>query len=254
MRRARGRGVYADNGYRVSPAASQLEPFELRLTSQNGEDGILAELFKRIGPDYGFFVEIGAGDGVECNCGNLARRFGWSGLMIEGDEGQYARLRSTVKKLPRVQTASELVSVDNACELLRRHGVATELDLLSIDIDGNDYWIWRALSEFRSRVVVIEYNAYYPPPAHCTIKYNSNHRWDVTTYYGASLAALEALGDSLGYALVGTESRGINAFFVRNDLLIKSGFSRLSAADAYRPPGFGLLASYPYRAGDWLEV
>ena len=95
------------------------------------------------------------------------------------------------------------------------------------------------MAAFRPRVAVIEYNAAHPPPARWVMTYNAGHRWAGGGYYGASLASLEALGQRLGYALIGTDDHGVNAFFVRDDLLAAVRFPRRSAADAYHPNAYG---------------
>jgi hypothetical protein len=131
-----------------------------------------------------------------------------------------------------------LITAENIATIFDSHRVPDEFDLLSIDIDGNDYWVWRALRRFRPRVVVIEYNAAYAPPKRWVMAYNVDHRWDETTYYGASLTSLEFLGAELGYALVATDDAGVNAFFVRRDLVRPAYMAALTAEAAYHPPGF----------------
>jgi hypothetical protein len=123
---------------------------------------------------------------------------------------------------------------DNIARIFRENDVPQDLDLLSIDIDGNDYWIWEALAAYRPKVVVIEYNATLGPQRSVTIPYDDDHVWTLDHYFGASLAALTKLGQRLGYALIGTESAGVNAFFVRRDLLEICGFPELAPREAHR--------------------
>lgn len=113
----------------------------------------------------------------------------------------------------------EFITAENINQLLQKYRVPREFDLLSIDIDSNDYWVWKAIDNYSPRVVVIEYNSCIPPNESKTIKYDPNARWDGTDYFGASLLALAKLGKSKGYSLVYCESSGVNAFFVRNDLI-----------------------------------
>ena len=122
------------------------------------------------------------------------------------------------------------------------HGVPTEFDLLSIDIDGNDYWVWESLHVYKPRLVIIEYNSSYPPPQKMVIPYNPSFTWDGTDYFGASLTSLALLGTRLGYALLGTDSRGVNAFFIREDLLSISTLrlQELPPEQAYNPPKYGI--------------
>lgn len=114
-------------------------------------------------------------------------------------------------------------------------GVPETPDLLSIDIDGNDYWVWQAITRFRPRMVVAEYNANYPPDVSWIMKYNAKHAWNGGTHYGASLLALEKLGASKGYALVGCDFTGVNAFFVLKEFADKFAGPH-TAANHYEPP------------------
>jgi hypothetical protein len=137
-----------------------LTAFELGVYSQNGEDGVLAEIFRRLGPGRREFVEFGVGRGVEGNCVALADVLGWSGLFMEGDETASRSLVWKYRDNPRVRTAQARVTAENVEELLAANGVSDEPDVISIDVDGNDLWIWKAMTRTRPRVVVIEYNAH----------------------------------------------------------------------------------------------
>lgn len=216
---------------------ASINEFEARTSSQNGEDGILAEISRRLHIGPGFFVEFGVQDGSICNTALLAAN-GWSGVYIEGDEAFAERLAKRYASSTSVKTIQRFVTAENIADIFAGAGIPKEFDVLSIDIDGNDYWVWRALSGYMPRVVVIEYNAEHPPPERWVMTYNPAHRWDKTTYYGASLASYTALAESKGYALVGTEKTGVNAFFVRKDLIKAAGFRALSAADGYHPVGY----------------
>jgi len=233
--RMRSRGVAA------AAVTRQLEPPERSAASQQGEDAILRDIFFRIGPGRRFFVEFGVEDGSVCNTSLLAARYGWGGLYIEADPQDAQKLRRRWAARSDIVVFAEFVTAENIAGLFADAGVPAEPDLLSIDIDGNDYWVWKALGEYRPRVVVIEYNAAYPPPRRWIMAYNPAHRWDRTSYFGASLSALTDLGAQLGYALIGTENHGLNAFFLRRDILPESGFAELSPEEAYHPPRYGLL-------------
>lgn len=212
--------------------------FGYRAYSQSDEDGILAEIFRRVGTTNRLFVEFGVGDGLECNTLNLLVG-GWQGLWIECDEQAVARIRERFaafvegKKRLRVEHAT--VSPDNIDDLLKRLVPCEEPDLLSVDIDGNDYWVWQAISARQPRVVMIEYNALWQPPISVTISYDPAHHWNRTAYFGASLKALEKLGASKGYNLVGCCFAGINAFFVRQDLCDDKFLSPFTAENHYEP-------------------
>jgi len=219
-------------------ASDTINAYERRRSSQNGEDGILHEIFRRIGTTTPFFVEFGVEDGRECNTAALVRA-GWQGLMIEGDPAKFRALSANYADAAGLRVVNAYVTAENIATLLAANGVPRELDLLSIDIDGNDYWLWEALAAYRPRVVAIEYNGAHPPPERWVMTYNPGHRWGDDTYYGASLASLAALGARLGYALIGTDSRGINAFFVRDDVLAAARFPRRTPAEAYHPNAVG---------------
>jgi hypothetical protein len=111
-----------------------------------------------------------------------------------------------------------MITPENVQELFTASGVPTELDVLSIDVDGADYWIWEAIDAYRPRAVVIEYNSAIDPRRRLVQPADLDGGWDGTSYYGASLGALQTVGERKGYRLVHTELSGVNAFFVREDL------------------------------------
>jgi hypothetical protein len=207
-------------------ALIDLERFERKVHSQNGEDGVLGAIFAAVGVTNRFFVEFGCGEATECNTAYLLEQ-GWQGLLMD-PAGTSRNPRATVRR--------EFVTAENIDSLLRKYGVPEEFDLLSIDIDGNDYWVWRAIAH-RPRVVVIEYNAHVPPGERRAIAYDPSFQWYWTDYFGASLRALKELGERKGYVLVYCESRGVNAFFVEASAL-PPGFAPLPLEAIYRPPNY----------------
>lgn len=241
--------------------AGRLLLFEQKVFSQNGEDGILEEIFRRIGTTNKFFVEFGVGDGLENNTSYLLLK-GWSGVWIEGSVEFVERIRTafaplmvydgaSVKlagKLPgRLHVEQAFVTADNIEGLFAKSGVPPEFDLLSIDIDGNDYWVWKAIERYSPRVVVVEYNASLPPAVEWIKAYNPDALWDGTMNFSASLKALEMLGVHKGYTLVGCCFRGVNAFFVRTDLVEQalsvnphSFCQPFTAEHHYEPPRYFL--------------
>jgi len=112
-----------------------------------------------------------------------------------------------------------LITAENINKVFTLENFPKEFDLLSIDIDGNDYWVWKALEDFSPRVVVIEYNAIFPPPIKWVMQYQPQGRWDGSSHFGASLKSFEILAAQKGYQLVGCDFTGVNAFFVRKDLI-----------------------------------
>ncbi|MDT7541497.1 MAG: hypothetical protein QOE33_1401 [Acidobacteriota bacterium] len=199
---------------------------QFRSFSQNGEDGILLYIFSLVGTTNKRVVEICAGDGVECNAANLIINHGWRGLLFDGDEGNisrgrafYARHKDTWISPPQLVQA--WITRDNIDRLISEHGFAGEIDLLSLDIDGNDYWVWEAIECARPRVVVVEHNSFAGPEVSATIPYREDFVADVSQsppYLGATLPAFVKLARRKGYRLVGGERLGFNAFFVRDGL------------------------------------
>jgi hypothetical protein len=199
---------------------------EFRCFSQNGEDGILLYLFSLVGTTNKKAVEICAGSGIECNTANLIINHGWFGLLLDGDEQDialgkrfYSRCRDTLVSPPTLVAA--WITVDNINALVSENGFAGDIDLLSLDMDGVDYWIWRALACIRPRVVVLEFNAAWGPLRAVTVPYKPAFRLDFSKQpfcCGASLAAFVKLGQERGYRLVGTHRLGFNALFLRSDI------------------------------------
>jgi hypothetical protein len=198
------------------PYPERLTARRFRLHSQNQEDGLLWALFQEVGVTTATFVELGSGASGG-NAAMLAAECGWTGLMVEGNAGSagYAARRFT-----NVTVVADWIAPETINDLLERHGYAREVDLLSLDIDGNDYWVWQALTAANPRVVVLEYNSMFGPDRAVTISYDPdfNRREHRFCYYGASLAALTKLSATKGYRLVAVDPSGVNAFFLRNDL------------------------------------
>jgi len=191
--------------------------YELKVFSQNGEDGVLAEIIRRTGAPGRWFVEFGTGAGVESNCALLADVLGWSGLFMEGGDAEYTGLARKYSPHPRVATRKAMITPENVEQLFAAEGVPPDLDVLSIDVDGSDYWIWEALDSHRPRVVVIEYNGSLEPGRRL-VQPRDTGPWRQTDFYGASIDALVELGTRKGYRHVHCDLTGNNAFFVRDDL------------------------------------
>jgi len=214
--------------------------------SQLDEDGMIQEMFKRIGVSQRVFVEFGVGDGTENNTLYLLLS-GWRGLWIDGNEANSACIRRQLAqfmKTGQLTFVQGFVDRDSINQMIGDAHYSGEIDLLSIDIDGNDYWVWEAMSVLQPRAVVIEYNAVFRPPLAIVAEYKKDFVWDGTSYYGASLKALETLGSRKGYALVGCSLSGINAFFVRQDLVRDNFCAPFTAENHFEPPRFGF-----YKAG-----
>lgn len=212
----------------------KLFQFGARFYSQNDEDGILHEIFRRIGDGSRKFLEIGAGDGTENNTLHLLL-CGWTGTWVEGDPGSVKRAMERWAgpvRDGRLRILGTFLAVDN---LQGIQEMARQADLLSLDIDGNDHHILEALGPLSARVVVLEYNAMLGPWADWVMPYNPTHQWDGSDRFGASLAAFQRSMDRLGYALVGCNMTGVNAFFVRRDLAKKHFEGPFTAEHQFQP-------------------
>lgn len=197
-----------------------LERYGFKVYSQNDEDGIIEEIFNRIGTTNKKFVEFGVENGLECNSHYLLHK-GWSGLWIEGNPQSVAEINARFYPAIRnnqLKCRQAFITKDNINQLIAEGGQVGAIDLLSVDIDGNDYYVWQAINVIKPRAVIVEYNAKFPPNHAWKQAYNANHQWDKSDWQGVSLKALELLGRKLGYQLVGTNLTGVNAFFVRRDL------------------------------------
>ena len=230
-----------------------------KVYSQNDEDGIIQEIFRRIGVAHRTFVEFGVQTGVQCNTARLLVD-GWSGLWIEADSAAAAEIRRDFAPFMRAGTLAlqhSVVTAETIEVLIERGGMRGEVDVLSIDIDYNDYWVWKAIEGIDPRVVIIEYNATLRPPMSMVVPYRSDGRWDGSNFYGASLEALVRLGKAKGYRLVGCSIAGVNAFFVRADLCGDRFLEPATAEEHYEPPRyyFHLLpAGHRSRPGVYVSV
>lgn len=196
----------------------RLNRFEFDVYSQAGEDGIIEEIFRRIGTTNKFFVEIGVGNGDISNTAYLLTQ-GWSGLWLEMSKTNFKHIMNMYKCVighGLVAKHAE-ATAENVERLFGEGDVPVEFDLLSIDVDGNDYWVWKAIENYKPRVVVIEYNALYPPGVRWVMRYAPGRVHDGSAYFGASLKSLEELGREKGYRLVACNFAGVNAFFVREE-------------------------------------
>ncbi len=197
---------------------------EFRCHSQNGEDGILLYIFSLLGTTNRRVVEICAGAGTECNAANLIINHGWRGLLFDGDPNLiaygrdfYSKCRTTCIAPPTLVNA--WITAENINELVA--SFVGSVDLLSLDLDGNDYWIWKALDVISPRVVIAEVNTSWGPEKAVTMSYNPDYQLDFSKQpyrCGASLPAFVKLGKKKGYRLVGVHSLKFNAFFVKDGI------------------------------------
>lgn len=256
--------------YRELAEQKVLLPFrdvEFRNFSQSGEDGILHYIFSLIGSSSRRAVEICAGTGSECNTANLVIHHGWHALMVDGSEQNVRQGRAFFAQRPETRIDGPVfvrawIERDSVNGLLEQYGFTGDVDLLSVDIDGVDYWIWDAITAISPRVVVVEVNLTMSG-APVTVPYSPDFaaQWVPLTdgktaqpdaqraadmrvrgdfcsrfavYAGASLPAFVKLAKRKGYRLVGTNAIGFNAFFMRDDVGLKH-FPEISAESCINP-------------------
>lgn len=200
-----------------------LKYFEKKIFSQNGEDGITQYLLSLVGIKNKYYVEFGVENGFECNTRHLRENLGFTGLLMDGSHEKH-----------EIGLYKEFVNAENINDLFVKYNVPNEFDVLSIDIDFNDLYVWKAIkNDYKPSIVIIEYNPEYAPPQSLVVQYDSNRYWDGTKYHGASLSALDLLSKEKGYTLVYCDNNGVNAFFVRNELLKNLPFEIKKIEDIY---------------------
>jgi hypothetical protein len=204
----------------LSSAKNPLNRFGAKHFSQTDEDGITLEIVKRLGIRTGTFAELGVGNGLENNTLILLAN-GWRGFWIGGQNLEFDHKLNP----QRFAFIKDWVSLENIIPLIQQgfqNIAVNELDVVSLDLDGNDYYFAQELLKtgVLPKLFILEYNAKFPPPIKWTIKYDANHIWDGSDYFGASLASLSELLTRFSYTLVCCNAAtGANAFFVRNEYL-----------------------------------
>jgi hypothetical protein len=196
---------------------------EFKVFSQWGEDGIIQYLVRAVNPKSHVFVEFGVENYEESNTRFLLVNNNWSGLVIDGSADHIAYIRSQQLYWQRnLKAANEFITAENINDIFKVNGISGEIGLLSVDVDGNDYWIWQAIDSINPAIVICEYNFRFGAERSVTVPYDPGFVRSAAhhsmIYYGASLKALATLAQQKGYVLVGCNSAGNNAFFVRQDL------------------------------------
>ena len=196
---------------------------EFRVFSQWGEDGIIQYLVGRTEIPQKTFIEFGVEDYGESNTRFLLLKDDWRGLVIDGSAENIQEIRSSPWAWRHALTSRQaFVDTANVNALFQAAGFVGDLGLLSIDVDGNDYWVWEAVNAVSPRIVVIEYNALWGGSRAVTVPYDPAFRRSEkhysNLYFGASLTALVKLGARKGYRFVGVNSNSVNAFFIRDDV------------------------------------
>lgn len=230
-------GRLASRGSERAETLRDLADVEFRVFSQWGEDGIVDWLVSHVEVPNHRFVEFGVENFTEANCRFLLQNRNWKGLVLDGSEDHMAGLRrERLYWMYDLTAKAAFVTAENINGLIAEAGFAGPLGLLSIDIDGNDYWVWNAIDVVDPAIVVCEYNPILGDRRAITVPYDpkftrfAGHHCGL--YFGASIAALKYLAERKGYAFVGTNSNGINAFFVKTSLA-SSVLERLGEVRAY---------------------
>jgi hypothetical protein len=218
-----------------------LSLYEKSIYSQNGEDGVLTKIFQLINPSSEFYVEFGAYDGETGSNTCLFRKQKWDGLLLD-----------RMFEIPELKLYKEFITAENINQLFQKYNVPINVDLISIDIDYNDFYVWKSLEEkYNAPVVVIEYNATHFPSEDKVVKYLPYFSGDGSNYFGASILALYNLGRAKGYSLVYADSAGVNLFFIRDDILKEKNIAFKNMNDVekiYRPPTYGKGPNGGHRA------
>jgi hypothetical protein len=220
----------------------RLADYEFRVFSQWGEDGIIQYLIRNVAIPDKSFIEFGVESYREANMRFLLMHDNWRGLIIDGGKENIAAVQAEELYWRYNLTAvNSFITPSNINDLFTKYGFTGQIGLLSIDIDGMDYWVWKNISVVSPAIVVAEYNARFGSDRAVTLaldeKFTRGSAHYSMIYYGVSLAALVKLGNEKGYALVGCNSNGNNAFFVRRDLM-PAGWKGLTSAEAFVPCQF----------------
>jgi hypothetical protein len=209
--------------------------FENKIFSQNGEDGItmkLIELFYDNNNDNNFFVEFGVENGNECNTRILREKYNWEGLQMDGgNENDKINLRK------------EFIIKENVVELFRKYNVPYNINVLSVDIDFNDFYCLKEiLTNYQCDIIICEYNGTHLANEDKIVIYNKNGRWDGSNYFGASLLSLDKLAKKYNYSLIYCNKNGVNCFFIHNNIIIDKNlqFKNIGNVEKiYKPARYG---------------
>ena len=250
--------------YRILASAGtvlNLNDVGFRKHSQFEEDGILLYIFSLIKPVNRTCVEICAGDGRECNTTNLIINHGWWGHLFDGKRENvefgnrfFEKNKDTFLYPPRFTEA--WVTAENVNELIADSGASGPIDVLSLDIDGMDYWVWKSIDVIQPQVVVCETHNPIPTDKALTVPYAPDFIFEHEVYRGASLFAMVKLGREKGYRLIGTHRFGFNAFFMKNGVG-EEYFPEIEVADSAQDPYSAMVRNERWPIAkdyDWHDV
>ena len=220
-----------------------LNLFENKVFSQNGEDGVTMKLVELIydgNNDNKFYVEFGVENGMECNTRILREKYNWKGLQMDGgNENDSINLRK------------EFIMKENVVELFKKYNVPQNINVLSVDIDFNDFYcVKEILANYQCDIIICEYNATHLANEDKIVIYDKNGRWDGSNYFGVSLLSLDKLGKKYNYSLIYCNNNGVNCFFIHNDILKNKDLQFKNVGDIaqiYKPArySFGPNGGHP---------
>jgi hypothetical protein len=222
--------------------SKNIQDYEFKVFSQWGEDGIIQYLINAIEIKNKTFIEFGVEDFSESNCRFLLMNNNWKGFVLDGSSTNINRLKNSYYYWKyQIDSVDAFITKENINELILTSHFDEDLGILSIDLDGNDYFIFEAIKSYKPRIIICEYNATFGPSRKISVPYDPKffrtEKHYSNLYFGSSLAALTFLAKKKGYSLVGTNSAGANAFFVRNDLLNEQ-VQAIDAEIGYTPSKF----------------
>jgi len=250
------KALYIDkvyHGLSLLQSRSYKEPLdlclsELRIFSQNGEDGILYDLFKLINPSNPTFIEFGVGDGWSCNTRLLAQVFGWNGHYFECDPSDFASLSRMYMHSSNITCTKKLLTPDNVIESFSSLNIPKKPTLLSVDIDGQDFWVTKSiLDSYSPEILLLELNSMFPPGQIICESLSSLENpqpTSLTHAWGVSAAAWQGFLEGKGYTLLHYELAGVNVFYLRNDIYGEVQSSLINMRTIQPSPNYGLSGQY----------
>jgi len=236
-----------------------LRDHEFKVHSQWGEDGIIQYLIRQIDIPNKVFVEFGVTRYTECNTRYLLHNDNWHGLVMDGNADGIAYARADRPYLYHsLDAVCAFIDRDNINDLIRGNGIKDDIGLLSVDIDGNDYWVWEAIDCIQPRIVIVEYNSTFGRRDAVSIPYDPtffrNRAHFSRLYYGASAPAMAHLGRQKGYTLVGGNTAGNNLFFLRDDVAeavpaatVDESYARSMFRESFGPDGVRTFLPFDQR-------
>ena len=200
-----------------------LSDIEFQVYSQWGEDGIIDWLINKYPEIPKIFLEIGTQDYKESNTRFLLINKNWNGFIIEADKAAVEDIKSQrIYWKHNLRAINEFITKDNINNVIKKFNIPKKIGLLSLDIDGVDYWVLKKLSALDPSIIVCEYNSLFGQKKSVTVPYKSNFirskEHYSNLYYGASINAFIDLMKKKNYFLIGTNSAGNNAFFVKKNI------------------------------------